>query len=126
MCELVNKVGPGVALCPIVHVSYSCLCFFFVTSKSMLFYELVVYCSSLDCPQNGHVSISLMQHCGSPARCGSAARFRCNPGFAVLGSVYQDCRVTGKWHGVPPSCHGICEYITTSEAYIIYKLTCDQ
>ncbi|XP_062508195.1 uncharacterized protein LOC134184503 isoform X3 [Corticium candelabrum] len=67
----------------------------------------LVYCSSLDCPQNGHVSISLMQHCGSPARCGSAARFRCNPGFAVLGSVYQDCRVTGKWHGVPPSCHEI-------------------
>jgi cysteine-rich repeat protein len=61
----------------------------------------LISCPTLATPVHGTQELS------NSVFCGSGARFQCADGFGLLGSAYRDCRVSGLWSGVQPSCHAV-------------------
>ncbi len=55
------------------------------------------YCSRLSSPVNGKVWFS-------STSINSIAKYTCNSGYTLSGSVYRKCLSTGEWYGSAPTC----------------------
>ena len=72
------------------------------------------------CPDLGTIDNGLVFFADSMV--GSAASYRCSPGFMLIGNDRRTCNPDGLWSGTEPFCLGRCESCALREAQ--NKLAC--
>lgn len=110
--EHVWMVGNGQEKNHLVKVSVhsvACHCIFMTYFLWLCLTPTVVQCPSLSSPSNGRVRVS-----GRTP--GSEARYSCNEGYQLEGSVTRRCLNEGVWSSQEPICIGMCGHTISLSA----------